>query len=132
MEKIFILCDKFGGRNNYRPLIKTFFPEYQAEPIVESRTVSIYSLCPFSPSSPPVEIRFQMKGEANHPTALASIFSKYLRELSMIFFNSFWQKKIPGLHATAGYPVDARRFYQEIRTKREELNLSDFDIWRNK
>lgn len=132
-EKIYILCDKLGGRNNYRSLLAQFFPEYKRTTFSESRNISIYSMISNSDRQfPPLEIRFQMKGEANHPTALASIFSKYLRELSMIFFNDFWQRQIPDLLPTAGYPVDAKRFYNEIHEKQIALGISDFELWRNK
>ena len=64
-----------------------------------------------------VEFRFQPKGERHLPTALASMTAKYLRELAMRPFNAFWQRHVPGLAPTAGYPSDSRRFWNEIRAR---------------
>jgi hypothetical protein len=56
--------------------------------------------------------------------------SKYLRELFMGEFNAFWQRHVPGLKPTAGYPGDANRFFDAIRPKVSELGLSDSMVWR--
>ena len=45
------------------------------------------------------------------PAALASMTSKYLRELAMRAFNEFWCGRVHDLAPTAGYPRDARRFF---------------------
>lgn len=132
-DKVYVLCDKLGGRNNYRPVLSQFFPEYKITVFSESRNISNYLMIPCDTKKrSPLEIRFQMKGEINHPTALASIFSKYLRELSMIFFNDFWRRQIPQIIPTAGYPVDAKRFYSEIHDTQCALGISDLELWRNK
>jgi hypothetical protein len=64
------------------------------------------------------------------PTALASMTAKYLRELAMIPFNRFWQQHVPGLKATAGYPMDALRFREEIRPAQQRLGIEDRVLWR--
>ena len=79
-----------------------------------------------------LRIRFQAKGESILPTALASMVSKYLREVSMDRFNTWWREHIPGLMPTAGYPEDARRFRGEIAEKMEELWLDWGDFWRDR
>jgi hypothetical protein len=38
----------------------------------------------------------------------------------------------PGLKPTAGYPVDAARFYEAIRPVREKLGIPDHAVWRRK
>jgi hypothetical protein len=45
-------------------------------------------------------------------------------------FNRFWTDQQPGLMPTAGYPVDARRWWQETAARREQLGLDDPDLWR--
>ena len=57
--------------------------------------------------------------------ALASMISKYLRELLMAEFNAFWRRHMPELVPTAGYPVDAGRFFADIRPIRERLGVPD-------
>ena len=51
--------------------------------------------------------------------ALASMLCKYLREVCMRQFNRFWEKHVPGIEPTAGYPVDAKRFYEAIQAAME-------------
>ena len=79
-----------------------------------------------------MNITFRARGEAVLPTALASMTAKYHRELCMRAFNAYWCDQIPGLQATAGYPVDARRFKRDIAGRQQELAIDDRDIWRNR
>ena len=108
---ISIVCDKHGGRNHYLPLLVDFFPDHFIETHGEGRQRSVYR---FGPQDRRVEICFQAKGESHLPTALASMASKYLRELAMRAFGEFWCPRVPGLRPTAGYPQDARRFRDEM------------------
>ena len=132
-EPIIVLCDKLGGRNNYRRELEEHFPEFIIEVMEESRALSRYVL---SQDEWHIEIRFQMKGEANAPTALASIFDKYLRELSMVAFNQWWSARVPDLAPTAGYPVDAKRFLADISEALSKEDVSDkvtmSALWREK
>ncbi len=56
--------------------------------------------------------------------------SKYLRELAMRAFNDFWCSRVPNLTATAGYPVDAKRFKAAIAAAQTELGIDDQLLWR--
>jgi hypothetical protein len=64
--------------------------------------------------------------------ALASMASKYLREVVMEVFNRFWRKQVADLAPTAGYPGDAQRFYDDIRAARESLQMADEVLWRKR
>jgi len=124
---IAITCDKHGGRNRYRDLLAEHFPEWLIEIHGESRARSVYR---FGPAERRVEFRFQTKAESHLPTALASMASKYLRELAMRALNDFWQKRVPGLCPTAGYPLDARRFKSDVAAAQAELGIDDRVLWR--
>ncbi len=128
-ENILILCDKHGGRNRYLDLLVKFFPGDFVHILEEDRPRSVYR---FEFKGRPVEIRFQAKGESELPIALASMVSKYLRELAMLRFNGFWRSKLPNIEPTAGYPVDAKRFKKAIKTMQESLKIEDDEIWRRK
>ena len=128
-EPIHIVCDKHGGRNRYGPLLQETFPEYLIEVHREGRAESTYQ---WGPSSDRVTISFRAKGESFLPSALASMASKYLRELAMQALNVFWQSHLPDLKPTAGYPVDARRFKCEIATVQEKLKIEDRVLWRSR
>ena len=73
-----------------------------------------------------------MKAEVNFPVALASLVCKYVRELSMHAFNQFWSEQVPGLKPTAGYPLDAVRFKQDIAEAQKRLGITDDVLWRER
>lgn len=118
-----VICDKHGGRNRYDDLLAEVLGDRMIFSVGESRERSVYRV-------DSTELRFQMKAEANFPVALASLFCKYVRELSMLVFNQFWAEHVPGLKPTAGYPVDAVRFKQDIVEAQQRLGIADDIIWR--
>lgn len=124
-----IFFDKLGGRNAYAPALYEEFPEARLTILEESRPVSVYRL---EDEDRLILARFEAKGESHPETALASIFSKYLREMAMRAFNGFWCARITGLKPTAGYPADAPRFFQAIREECRKLGVEPASVWRNK
>ncbi len=128
-EPIVILCDKHGGRSRYADLIGRHWPDQFIEIHGEGRRESVYR---FGPRSRRLEIRFRVKAEDMIPPALASMASKYLRELAMQAFNAFWVARIPQLRPTAGYPQDAKRFQAEIAAVQAELGIDNRVVWRNR
>jgi hypothetical protein len=122
-----VFCDKHGGRMRYAGLLQHIFPDKLVTVRRETAALAIYEI---QLGSRGVEFRFQPKGERHLPTALASMTAKYLRELAMRPFNAFWQRQVPGLRPTAGYPSDSRRFYDDIRLVRERLHVADAALWR--
>jgi ribonuclease HII len=121
------LVDRQGGRKFYRPMLQHTFPDDLVVCVDETPTASWYRL---SANGRPLEVCFQVGGERHLPVALASMVSKYLRELAMILFNRFWAGHVPDLRPTAGYPLDARRFANAIRAKQRELGIADDLLWR--
>ena len=124
-----VVCDKHGGRNRYADLLADHFPDRFIEIHGEDRRRSVYQ---FGPADGRVEFRFQMKAERYLPVALASMASKYLRELAMRAFNDFWCGRLMGLKPTAGYPQDAKRFKQDIADVQADLGIKDGILWRTK
>jgi hypothetical protein len=47
-------------------------------------------------------------------------------------FNEFWQQRVSDLKPTAGYPLDARRFKQEIAVAQAALAIPDDTFWRTR
>ncbi len=126
---ILVLCDKHGGRSRYAALLSRFFPDSFVEVRSEGPQQSVYRC---GPPKRRVEFRFQAKAESHLPAALASMASKYLRELAMRALNSFWCSRIAVLAQTAGYPEDAQRFKAEIATMQRQMGIDDRAIWRRK
>jgi ribonuclease HII len=118
-----IFCDKHGGRNRYALLLSRAFSACKINVLSEGRDVSSYEL---RDDTSRMKVSFVLKAEDKYlPVALASMYSKYVRELFMELFNQYWQERIPGLRPTAGYPEDARRFLKEISTLRTQLGIDD-------
>ncbi|MCH2202217.1 MAG: hypothetical protein MK102_09610 [Fuerstiella sp.] len=118
-----IICDKHGGRNRYADLISAAFDDGFVFRLEEGRQLSRYRLND-------LEFRFQTRAEEHLPVALASMISKYLREVAMLEFNAFWRQIIPGLKPTQGYPVDAARFLEDIEEELHRQNIPKKIIWR--
>lgn len=120
-----VVCDKHGGRNRYDELIGTHFDDQFVFRVRESRELSSYRMGT-------TEFRFRTRAEELLPVALASMTSKYVREVLMHQFNAFWAERIPGLRPTQGYPVDAKRFRDEIADTARTLNICESVLWRNR
>ncbi len=128
-EPVYVLCDKHGGRHRYGSLLQGTFPD--TLPIVrhEGRQESVYQL---GVGERRREFIFRAQGESFLPAALASMVSKYLRELAMRAFNDYWIRHVTGLKPTAGYPVDARRFKHDIGPMQKKLRIADQVLWRSR
>jgi len=104
--------DKQGGRNYYADLLAAIFPGAEIRIGLESQRISRYSLTGDGLDG---TVCFAMDSEDEQlPIALASMCSKYLRELDLILFNRYWQSRVPGLRPTAGYAEDGRRFLSQV------------------
>lgn len=104
--------DRQGGRLRYGPALMTAFDHRRLEIVAESNKRSAYRL---DRRPGPATIEFLTGGEDRQmPIALASVISKYVRELFMVGFNAYWADRVEGLRPTAGYYQDARRFLADI------------------
>jgi hypothetical protein len=129
-EPLAVWIDKQGGRNSYAAQIQEALPGGMVVPLEESPARSAYWVRRLGRD---VRLTFQPRADQEHfCVALASMASKYLRELFMGEFNRFWQRHVPGLKATAGYPGDAGRFLDAIRPAAAGLGIAEAAIWRRK
>jgi ribonuclease HII len=124
------VIDKQGGRNYYATIIQTALPEGWVSPVCESAMISEYTVLGLERD---VRLVFRPRADSGAlPVALASMLAKYLRELFMRQFNRFWQNHIPTLKPTAGYPGDARRFFEAILPMMRQLGIPEKAVWRRK
>ncbi len=129
-EPLLFACDKQGGRNFYAGILQEAFPDGWVVAERESAEESRYRIEGLPRA---VTITFRPRADGDSVSvALASMLCKYLREVCMRQFNRFWAGHVPGLRPTAGYPVDAKRFYAEIRPAMEKLGLTADQVWRKK
>jgi ribonuclease HII len=129
-ESLTFFIDKHGGRNAYAAQLQDAVPEGFVRAHQESSACSVYSVVG---AGREVRWTFQPRADAEHfGVALASMVSKYVREVLMGEFNDFWRKEVPGLKPTAGYPGDARRFHDAIRPAAERLGIPEAALWRRR
>jgi len=122
-----IWCDRHGGRKRYAGVVSHCFDAARVEPLSETTQCSHYHI---HDGEHPTFIHFTVGGESQLPVAVASMTAKYTRELAMDAFNRFWTDHIPSLQPTAGYPVDARRWWHETEKDRHRMSVSDDVLWR--
>ena len=122
-----IWCDRHGGRKRYTGVVSHCFDAARVEPLSETTHHSHYYI---HDCEHPTSIHFSVGGESQLPVAVASMTAKYTRELAMDVFNKFWTDKLPSLQPTAGYPVDAQRWWKETEKNRRGMNIKDDALWR--
>lgn len=123
-----IAVDRHGGRKRYLPGLQRIFDGCEFKILQESDRLSAYRI---TEGPREAEICFYTDGDVNHlPVALASMVSKYVRELFMAMLNRFWVARVPGLSPTAGYYTDGRRFYREITPAARRLGVGEQLLYR--
>ncbi len=114
-EDIRIQIDRQGGRTHYRENLLRSFPEMELAVLEEGEERSDYEL---RGGTRTVRLTFEVKADDRYlAVSLASMFSKYLRELLMDRMNLYFAKLDAGLKPTAGYWQDGQRFVNELRTR---------------
>jgi hypothetical protein len=120
-REIRFLVDKQGGRGFYRVPLMRAFEGATLTVVEEGAEISAYQL---RRARAPWHISFSAKGEDQHlPIALASLTSKYLREMLMHCFNAFWTRHAPDVAPTAGYYTDGQRFIGEVQAVAARLGV---------
>ncbi len=119
--RVSIVVDRLGGREHYRQPLMMAFPDYAMQVVEETPERSAYRM---TRQGRIVSVEFATGGEDRFlPTALSSMFSKYLRELFMHAFNAYWQTHAPDLAPTAGYYTDGQRFLRDIAPVLSRLDI---------
>jgi hypothetical protein len=129
-EPIWFFVDKHGGRNNYAAMLQSALSEGMVVALEEGRDRSVYRVLGMKRE---VRLTFQPRADAEHfCVSLASMISKYVREMLMREFNLFWQTHLPELKPTAGYPGDSVSYYDAIRPVAQRLGLAEDAVWRKR
>jgi hypothetical protein len=122
-QRVVIWVDRQGGRMRYLSALERLWPGGRWKIVSETEQTSAYRL---ELGQRQVDLIFRVQAEdVQLPVALASMASKYLRELFMHQFNGFWRRELPELAPTAGYFADGRRFYDEIRDRASHLGIDE-------
>ena len=122
-EDLVIQVDKQGGRDRYGAMLAKRFLGSRLSVKHQDRFAGHYRV---RHDGSEFEVRFLMHGEKHSmPIALASMYSKLVRELYMRLFNQYWGRQVPGITPTAGYSEDAKRFLAQIAPARERLGIPE-------
>ncbi|MDP1563366.1 MAG: hypothetical protein Q8M16_18445 [Pirellulaceae bacterium] len=127
-QTVVIDFDRHGGRKRYLPLIVEHFEADWPQVLGETELESSYL---WEADGRRVYFRFTVDGERRYPVAAASLASKYARELGMHCVNTYWQRLVPELKASAGYPVDAARMLAELQAAIQPSPVPIAELWRN-
>jgi ribonuclease HII len=107
-----VVVDRQSGRMHYREPLAQAFPEADFVVLEETPQRSAYRL---TGAGREMQISFEVDSEMRHmPVALASMISKYTRELLMARFQAWFLGHAPHIRPTAGYATDGKRFLTEI------------------
>jgi len=108
-----IIVDRQGGRVHYREHLQRMFPDMELSIIREAPQESIYQM---QTNGRIMRVHFVVDADENFlPVSLASMVSKYLRELLVDNINRYFIAFCPDLKTTAGYWKDGLRFIEDLR-----------------
>lgn len=106
------LIDRQGGRTDYSRELMRMFPNFQLTVLKMDDKTSSYEL---SGSKGPMRLHFATGADGKFLlVSLASMLSKYVRELCMHNLNSYFISTYKELKPTAGYWTDGQRFIRDL------------------
>lgn len=127
-EPIEFTIDRHGGRHFYAAQLNDACPYGWLHVESENANCSRYRM---DDCGRPLTWSFLPRADSGHIcVAWASMVSKYLREVYMQMFNRYWQRLIPEIKPTAGYPGDSARFLDSIRPILQRQCVPEHHVWR--
>ena len=108
-----VIVDRQGGRVHYRRILQRMFADMELKILHESPATSSYEL---QANGKQMRLHFVVEADERFlPVSLASMLSKYLRELLVGSMNRYFVGFHPNLRPTAGYWKDGLRFIKDLK-----------------
>jgi ribonuclease HII len=127
-DDIHVLIDRQGGRAHYREHLLRSFGGMDLTIVREDEECSIYEL---RSTCRMLRLTFEVKGDDRYlPVSLASMVSKYVRELLMGCMNDYFAGLDASLRPTAGYWTDGQRFLDDLRSRLPGLKIDNRQLVR--
>ncbi len=108
-----VIVDRQGGRVRYRRNLQRMFPDMELTILKEGPAASSYEL---KNNGRQMRLHFVVGADRRFfPVSLASMVSKYIRELLVDNMNRYFTGFNPDLRPTAGYWKDGLRFIEDLK-----------------
>jgi len=121
-NSVHLTIDQQGGRTNYVPWLCECFPGEL--PKITPGAQPVYNSCGGN-----LCMEVMPKADSIHPeVATASIIAKYLRELMMHAFSTYWNNL--GVEPADGYGGSWRGFMERARPHFKSLGIDELDLYR--
>ncbi|MHC4130368.1 MAG: ribonuclease H family protein [Planctomycetota bacterium] len=116
-----VLVDRQGGRVHYRKILQRMFPDMELKILQEKSSMSSYEL---QSGQKKMRLHFVVGADMKFlPVSLASMVSKFLRELLIENINSYFVHRCSDLKPTAGYWKDGLRFIKDLENSDFALDV---------
>jgi len=129
-DALSVFVDRLGGRTDYSGVLSGAFPGafvWEQERSAQCQAYVIEGL------AGPTRVEFRTRADSScFPVALASMTSKYLREIFMRRFNAYWVDLDPQIPTTSGYYADAGSFLEAASALRRRMGIEDGDLVRSR
>ncbi|MBN1807113.1 MAG: hypothetical protein JW837_17830 [Sedimentisphaerales bacterium] len=120
-EELQIVVDRQGGRIHYRQHLQRMFGDMELKILCESPADSSYEM---KGGGKRMRLHFVVGADRRFlPVSLASMISKYLRELLIHNINRYFAGFHSGLRPTAGYWKDGLRFIEDLKVNIPNLQV---------
>jgi hypothetical protein len=125
-----VMVDRQGGRVRYREILHKMFGDLELTILGESPSLSSYEL---TGRGKRMRVHFAVGADDRFlPVSLASMVSKYVRELLMGRINNYFTGFDANLRPTAGYWKDGQRFIKELKTNLPHVRINDNQLIRSR
>ena len=125
-----IIVDRQGGRVHYRKNLQRMFGDMELKILRESPATSSYEL---QAGGKAMRVHFVVGADGRFlPVSLASMASKYLRELLIGSINRYFAGFGADLKPTAGYWKDGLRFIEDIKTNLPHVQYDSDQLIRSR
>lgn len=127
-DDLHIIVDRQGGRIRYRKNLQLMFGDMELKILQESPVASSYEL---QADGKAMRLHFVVDADEKFlPVSLASMVSKYLRELLIGSINRYFAGFGSDLKPTAGYWKDGLRFVEDIKTNLPHVKFNSNQLIR--
>jgi len=124
-QQLQVLIDRQGGRVHYAKVLLTMFGDMELKILKETKNNSSYEL---RLGRDVMRLHFVVGADDQFlPVSLASMVSKYVRELLLFHINRYFRGFYSELRPTAGYWQDGLRFIKDLKKNIPKIEQMDMN-----